>query len=89
MQAHIIPLIKSGELARLFLKMLSLIFEDILTVKLGEKIKLTTYSSIIETLSKKIKDPDKDLYLIISSIEKIDLNVNLGLLLDHLIFELN
>ncbi len=89
LQAHVIPLIKTTDLARLFLKMFSLIFEDILTFKLGENIKLTTYSSIIEALSKKIKDPDKDLYLIMSSIEKIDLNVNLGLLLDHLIFELN
>lgn len=89
LQAHVTPLIKTTDLARLFLKMFSLIFEDILTFKLGENIKLTTYSSIIEALSKKIKDPDKDLYLIMSSIEKIDLNVNLGLLLDHLIFELN
>ncbi len=88
-QAHIIPLIKNGEVARLFLKMLSLIFEDILTFNLGEEIKLTTYSTIIEALSKRIRNIDRSLYLIMSSIEKIDLNVNLGLLLDHLIYEIS
>ena len=88
-QAHVIPLIKNGETARLYLKMLSLIFEDILTFKLGENIKLTTYSTIIESLSKRTKDVDRSLYVIMSSIEKIDLNVNLGLLLDHLIYEIS
>ncbi len=88
-QAHVIPIVKKGDVARMYLKMLSLIFEDILTFNLGEAIKLTTYSTIIESLSKRIKNIDRSIYLIMSSIEKIDLNVNLALLLDHLIYEIS
>ncbi len=88
MQRHVIPSLKSTELVKTFLKMLASIYEDILNINIKQPIKLTTYSKIIEELAKKLKHIDKSLYIIMSSIQKVDLNVNLGLLLDHVIYEL-
>ena len=88
MERHVIPSLKSTELVKIFLKMLASIYEDILNININQPIKLTTYSKIIEELAKRLKHIDKSLYIIMSSIQKVDLNVNLGLLLDHVIYEL-
>ena len=88
MESHVIPSLKNVELVKLFLKMLALIYEDILNYSINEPLKLTTYSKIISELAKRVKHIDKSLYIIMSSTQKVDLNVNLGLLLDHVICEL-
>ena len=88
MERHVIPSLKSTELVKIFLKMLASIYEDILNININQPIKLTTYSKIIEELANRLKHIDKSLYIIMSSIQKVDLNVNLGLLLDHVIYEL-
>lgn len=88
MESHVIPSLKNVELVKLFLKMLALIYEDILNYSINEPLKLTTYSKIIGELAKRVKHIDKSLYIIMSSTQKVDLNVNLGLLLDHVICEL-
>ncbi len=87
-QKNIIPMLKNNESVKLFLKFLSLIFQDLLNKKVNTKVMLSTYDKILDELLKKLKHIDKSLYIIMSSIGKVDLNINLGLLLDHVIYEI-
>ena len=87
-QKNIIPMLKNNDSVKLFLKFLSLIFQDLLNKKVNTKVMLSTYDKILDELLKKLKHIDKSLYIIMSSIGKVDLNVNLGLLLDHVIYEI-
>jgi len=87
-QKLIISKIKTMEVTRMYLLVLANVFQDLINLQVGEKIYLHSMQTIIEELSKKLPHLDKSLLAIMSSINKIDLNVNIPLLLDHVIYEI-
>ena len=84
----IIPNIKTIEAAKFYIRMLSIVFNDLLNIGVGAPITLRFYETILVELASKLKHIDKSLLMIISSMTKLDLNVNIALLLDHIIYEI-
>lgn len=87
-QRLVIPAIKTYDLARLYLKMLAEIFKDSLNLSVNSSITLKCYDNILHELLSHLRNIDKSLLTILSSIGKLDLNVNIPLLLDHIIYEI-
>lgn len=80
--------IKSYDVARLYLKMLANVFQDLLNMSVNGDITLKSYDNILRELLMKLKNIDKSLLIIMSSISKLELNVNIALMLDHVIYEI-
>lgn len=80
--------IKSYDVARLYLKMMSNVFQDLLNLSINGDITLKSYDNILQALLGKLKHIDKSLLTIMTSISRLDLNVNIALLLDHVIYEI-
>ena len=80
--------IKSYEVAKLYLKMMASVFQDLLNLSVQSDIILKSYDNILQVLLGKLKHIDKSLLIIMSSISRLDLNVNIALLLDHVIYEI-
>ncbi len=87
-QRRVLPLVKTNETAKLYLKMLSLIFQDLLNLSVNGSITLTCYDKILHKLLDSLKHIDKSLLVIMTSISRLDINVNIPLLLDHIIYEI-
>lgn len=87
-QKNLIPLIKSKEELRFFVDLLSEAFEDILNIKANRDISLSTYATILTNLSNKLPHIEDSLVEILKARNTVNLNVNIGLLIDHLIFKL-
>lgn len=87
-QKLIIPAIKTQEVARLYVKMLTEVFRDLLNLKVNENITLKSYDNILHELLNHVAHIDKSLIVLMSSIKKLDYNVNIGLLLDHIVYEI-
>lgn len=86
-QRKVIPVMKdSQECARLYIKMLSEIFKDLVHLSVKEDITLKSYESDLNDLCSKIKNTDKLLTMLMSATSKLDVNVNIPLLLDHIIY---
>ena len=82
------PKMKSGIVTRMYLKLLSQVFQDLNNLQVNGEIIFTCYANIYEGLLAKLKNLDKSLLVIMSSMKKLELNVNTSLLLDHIIFEI-
>lgn len=82
------PKMKSGIITRMYLKLLSQVFQDLNNLQVNGEIIFTCYANIYEGLLEKLKNLDKSLLVIMSSMKKLELNVNTSLLLDHIIFEI-
>lgn len=87
-ERRILPLVKTNAIARLYLKMLSLVFQDLLNLSVNGSITLTCYDKILHKLLGSLKHIDKSLLVIMTSISRLDINVNIPLLLDHVIYEI-
>lgn len=87
-QTKIIPLVKTKESARFFLDMMVEGFEDILNIQKGKAPILKSCATILEELSKKLKNVDESLIEILKDRNLINLNVNTSLLMDHLVFNI-
>ncbi len=85
-QSKIIPEIKTKETLRFFLDLLVLFFEDMLSIKYQKEIILKSYDTILEPLVKKLPHIEDSLVEILKQRNLINTNVNMSLLLDHLIF---
>ena len=83
-EKDIIPLVRGKETGRYFLDMLSLAFKDLLSLESGLTIVLTSYATLLEPLSKSLKHLQESLYAILDARGKIDLNISLSSLLEHL-----
>ena len=83
-QTDVIPNIKSKEEARLYLDLLSLLFKDVIRVKLNQDLSLSNLKSKIVTLSNKIVDPYSNYLEILLTRGKIELNVSISLLIEHI-----
>jgi len=87
-QKLIVPALKQQEPARLYLKMLTEVFKDLLNLSVNESITLKSYDNILHELLNHVSHIDKTLVVLMSSLKKLDLNVNTGLLLDHIVYEI-
>lgn len=84
----VIPVIKTPDAARFYIRMLILVFQDLVNLKAGGEIVLKYYETILNELVDKLSHLDKSLLMIMSAMSKLDLNVNVALLLDHIIYEI-
>ncbi|MCQ2792095.1 MAG: hypothetical protein MJ208_01070 [Bacilli bacterium] len=80
----IIKDITTKQQARVFLDMLTSVFEDVIRKKNSEKIFLNTYDKIINELAKQLPHVESSLLEIISLRRKIDSNVNIPSIFEHL-----
>jgi len=87
-QRHIIPQIKDRNIAKIYVKMLTNVFQDLVNISVNQDITLKSYDKILHELSGILKNIDKSLIILMSTISKIELNVNIPLILDHLIYEI-
>ena len=88
-QRLIIPVIKGNtQIARLYLKMLAEIFKNLLNLSVNRDITLKSYDNILRELLTHLSHIDKSLLMILSGLSKLDLNVNVALLLDHIVYEI-
>ena len=85
-QRFVIPSLKQQAPARLYIKMLTEIFKELLNLSVNESITLKSYDNILHELLKHTSHIDKTLIVLMSSLKKLDYNVNTGLLLDHIIY---
>lgn len=84
-QRYITSTIKSKEAARFYLDMLTIVFQDLLNIRVNNRITLSSYDSILHELISRLRHIDETLIEIMTSRGKLDLNVNVALLLDHVI----
>ncbi len=87
-QTNIVPLIKTKEELRFFVDLLSQVYEDVLNIQLNREISLKFYEEILRNLSTKLPHVQSSLVEILKTRNIINLNVNIGLLIDHLIINL-
>ena len=87
-QTRISSAINKKESLRFFLDMLAHFFEDIVNIQNNNSITLPSYATILNSLSKHIKNAEKGLLEIQKQRNLVNLNLNIPLQLDHLIFEI-
>ena len=87
-QRFIIPTLKQQTSAKLYIKMLTEIFKELLNLSVNESITLKSYDNILHELLNRVSHIDKSLIVLMTSLKKLDYNVNIGLLLDHIIYSI-
>ena len=87
-QKSVIPALKQQSVAKLYIKMLTEIFKDLLNLSVNESITLISYDNILRELLNHVSHVDKSLIALMTSLKKLDYNVNTGLLLDHIIYSI-
>ena len=87
-QKTIIPALKQAAPTRLYIKMLTEIFKELLNLSVNESITLKSYDNILHELLNHVSHIDKTLIVLMTSLKKLDYNVNTGLLLDHIIYSI-
>ncbi|NCA96002.1 MAG: hypothetical protein EOM74_03380 [Methanomicrobia archaeon] len=85
-QTQIAPLLKSKESARFYLDMLAQVFRDIMNLTMGLPATLTSVEPLLVELSTKLNHPQATYLELMNARGQIDLNLNLPLLLDHVMF---
>lgn len=83
-QTEIIPSIKTKEEARLYLDLLALLFKDIVRHNLKQDLILSSLEEEIMLLAKKIENPNLYYLEILLTRGKIELNVSLSLIIEHI-----
>lgn len=87
-QRIITPKLNSQGPLRLYIKMLIEVFKDLLNLSVNESITLKSYDNILHELLNHVTHIDKSLVMLMTSLKKLDFNVNPGLLLDHIIYQI-
>ena len=87
-QKNINPKIKTKEQLRFFVDMMSAVFEDILNISCSKDIHLKSQESLLRDLANKLPHIEDSLVEILKTRNVVNLNVNIGLLLDHLIIKI-
>ena len=87
-QRFVIPALKQQTAAKLYIKMLTEIFKELLNLSVNENITLKSYDNILHELLNHVNHIDKSLIVLMTSLKKLDYNVNIGLLLDHIIYSI-
>lgn len=85
-QTQVAPLLKSKESARFYLDMLAQVFRDIMNITVGLTPTLHSIEATLVSLAKPFAHP-QNIYLELMNVRgQIDLNLNIPLLLDHVMF---
>ena len=87
-QTEIIPLVKTKESARFFIDMLSQAFKDIITIQNGGYPILDSYATILQELADKLTNAQEVLIELLKDRNLINTNVNISLLIDHLVLNI-
>ena len=87
-QRFLVPSLKQISTAKLYIKMLTEIFKELLNLSVNESITLKSYDNILHELLNHVSHIDKTLIVLMTSLKKLDYNVNTGLLLDHIIYSI-
>ena len=87
-QTNIVPLVKTKESARFFIDMLTQGFKDVLTIQNGDTPILQSYATILNKLANKLDDVQGILIELLKDRNIINLNVNVSLLIDHLVLHI-
>lgn len=87
-QTNIISKVKSKESCRFFLDMLVQAFEDMLNLKHKKEIVLESYYETLSNLSSSLNHIEESLLEIMKDRNLLNTNVNISLLLDHLILSI-
>ncbi|MCR4879775.1 MAG: hypothetical protein K5906_02330 [Bacilli bacterium] len=88
METVVASKINKKESLRFFLDMLAHFFEDVVNIKNNNNITLSSYDTILRSLASNIKNVENGLLEIQKQRNLINLNINIPLQLDHLIFEI-
>lgn len=83
-QTTIIPQIRTKEEARLFFDLLALLFKDVIRASNKQSVNLSSLESEIKSLSKNINKPEKHYLEILLTRGKIELNVSIALIIEHI-----
>ena len=78
--------IKSKESCRYFVNMLVMAFEDMINIQNQKNVFLESYATILENLASKLSHLDESLIELLKCNGIINTNVNIPLLLDHLLY---
>ena len=87
-QNSLVPLVKTKESARFFIDMLTQAFKDILSIQNGDYPILKSYDTMLRELADKLTNVEETLIEILKNRNLINLNVNISLLLDHLVLSI-
>ena len=87
-ERFIAPVIKDYNLARLYIKMLAEVFKDLLNLSVNGDITLKCYDNILHELLTHLTHIDKSLLIILQALNRLDININIALLLDHIVYEI-
>lgn len=87
-QTIIAPLLKKKEDAKIFLDLLAIVFHDITNIEIGNSVILSSYDTILNELSKKLRHIEESLLAIMNARNELDLNLNIALVLDRLTFQI-
>ena len=88
-QSELVTKIKTKEQARLYLDLLSIAFKDLLLIQMEqEEITLDIYRKTLETIAQNIKNIDKIYLEVMLSRGKIESNVSISLLLEHIFIQI-
>lgn len=87
-QRFLVPSLKQISTTKLYIKMLTEIFKELLNLSVNESITLKSYDNILHELLNHVSHIDKSLIVLMTSLKKLDYNVNTGLLLDHIIYSI-
>ena len=87
-QRFLVPSLKQISTTKLYIKMLTEIFKELLNLSVNESITLKSYDNILHELLNHVSHIDKTLIVLMTSLKKLDYNVNTGLLLDHIIYSI-
>ena len=87
-QTVVNPLIKTKEELRFFVDLLAEVYEDILNIQCDREIYLKSLSEQINALANKLNNVKESLVEILKTRNTVNLNINIGLLIDHLILKL-
>ena len=85
-QTTVINQIRSKESCRFFINMLVMAFEDMINIKNQKNVFLESYATILENISNKLSHLDESLIELLKCGNALNLNVNIPLLLDHLMY---
>lgn len=85
-RSDIINKIRTKESCRYFINMLVMAFEDMINIKNQKNAFLESYATILDTLVNKLSHLDESLIELLKCSSIINLNVNISLILDHLIY---
>ena len=84
-EKEVLPLLNDKPSARYYFDMLSLFFQELSKVKAGDDINLASYVNILNELAIKLPHVEESLLEIMTLKSDIESNVNMALLLSHLV----